>query len=245
MMILGAKPDLWEIPGMGLSLKAHAPVCWALGSLKCHLSGRHWDVAVLGHLLTVTTGLCPFSLSTSAQVHQPGTWSPNSGKLSPSWGFQSVSAAAGRTGESWTSPWVMSPWSLMLRGRWKPASSPTSILVFWNLHVQAFAKPDHGGQVPFNGTVGEGCSRPTSCPLELQTHLCFWPHTQGALGRLLSSHFRLLQLLYYWLISFPRHPWQLQTQPSSLEASQPRMGMEGVPLTLRSDESLLRRAGER
>ena len=40
-------------------------------------------------------------------------------------------------------------------------------------------------------------------------------------------------------------PQQLQTQPSSLEASQPRMGMEGVPLTLRSDESLLRRAGER
>ena len=34
-------------------------------------------------------------------------------------------------------------------------------------------------------------------------------------------------------------PQQLQTQPSSLEASQPRMGMEGVPLTLRSDESLL------
>ena len=40
-------------------------------------------------------------------------------------------------------------------------------------------------------------------------------------------------------------PQQLQTQPSSLEASQPRMGMEEVPLTSHSDESLLRRAGER
>lgn len=52
-------------------------------------------------------------------------------------------------------------------GRWKPASSPTLLLVFWNLHVQAFAKPDRGDQVPFNGTMGEGCGRPTSCPLKL------------------------------------------------------------------------------
>ena len=111
-----------------------------------------------------------------------------------------VSVVPGRTGESWTSSWVISPWSLMLRGPWKPASSPTLLLVFWNLCVQAFAKPDRGG------IMGEKCSRPTSCPLKPQTHMCFCLTLRARWADCCPRHVQLLRLLYYWLISFSRHP---------------------------------------
>ena len=140
------------------------------------------------------------------RLFQPGNpEDPNSGKLSPSCGFPSVNAAAGRIGESWTSPWVMSPWSLMLRDAGNQhlalhCSWFFGLCTFKLLQNLTVVTRCHSMAQWERGAAGPHPAR-SSC-----RHTCAGLTLRAHWADCCPQHFRLLRLLYYWLISFPRHP---------------------------------------